>query len=59
MRKAVPLEKDCFSCTGPILDFPYQDARTVRACCPGCASRIAKREDPELGGSWYRRMQTS
>jgi hypothetical protein len=52
MSKARPIVWDCSECGSPVLDYPHQDGRLARCCSPGCASKRARREHPELGGLW-------
>ncbi len=40
--------KACEVCGGPIPERAYQDPATVRACAPGCASQLARREHRDL-----------
>lgn len=43
----------CEMCGAPIPDRAHQNPATVRACGPGCASQLARREHRELFGREY------
>jgi hypothetical protein len=48
--------KACEMCGAPIPERAYQDPATVRACGPGCASQLARREHSHLfGREWMER----
>jgi hypothetical protein len=47
---AAILDQLCITCGGKIPHRRYQDPRTVRACSPHCAGRLARKESPPKWG---------